>query len=445
MTDRNGWTPVVEFYLSRYGGDEFTIHATEDSSYRGGMSAGPYTVWRKFWYQVTEMQQPEGGGVYELPAAVKSAFESAYSAVYMRFEEQEPRRRSRHADNLVADSARRAHVRPFFRADDLVPFKLHIATIDYASEISERRVTATMRNPLYQTPDTYWLWMRGGGTHPWKVRARYRRTGDLVWHCRRRSPACPGHTSPSHRCDHVEGAVWDCGERNCPGHTSPSHRCPEGVWHCHRRRPACPGHSSPRHKCENVEGAVWDCGERNCPGHRSPRDRCARDWQDIPDDRLSVVPAPSARGWKAIRVDFTHGPERVSGTNPVEIELVFRHCAFVALGWGGGSSAIFLCMGTTLDSYTGTTADQRLSSILTHEGGHALGLVNMPPSPAHAHDAWETHDNHCDRPPSECVMWYQITADSGTDFHLAGDGTGCHDALRRQDYSRGSMGHWSRT
>ncbi len=155
VTDRNGWTPVVEFYLSSYGGDEFTIHATEDSNYRGGMSAGPYTVWRKFWYQVTEMQRPEGGAVYELPAAVKSAFESAYRAVYMRFEEQEPRCRSSHADNLVDDSARRAHVRPFFRADDLVPFKLHIATIDYASRVSQRRVTATMRSPTFQTSNYY--------------------------------------------------------------------------------------------------------------------------------------------------------------------------------------------------------------------------------------------------------------------------------------------------
>jgi len=444
-TDRNGWTPVVEFYLSRYGGDEFTIGATEDSSYRGGQTAGPYTVWRKFWYQVTEMQRPSRGGVFELPATVRSAFESAYRTVYALFEEQSPRRQSPYAENLEQDSARRSHVRPFFRSDDLVPFKLHIATIDYASTIGERTVTDTMRNPTYRTPDTYWLWMRGSGTHPWKIRARYRRTGRLVWHCNRRRPACPGHSSPRHRCQNVEGAVWDCGARDCPGHSSPRDRCREGVWHCNRVRPACPGHSSPSHRCR--DGEMWRCGARDCPGHSAPNHRCTHSWQDIPDDKLSDVPAPSCRGWKRIRIDFSDGPVTPSERNPVEIELVFRHASFVALGWGGGSSAIFLCSGTTEDAYSGTTAEQRLSSILTHEGGHAFGLVNMTPSPAHAHDAWEhpDHGHHCELPASDCVMWYQITSDSGTAFHLASDGTGCRDALRRQDYSRGPMAHWSRT
>jgi len=57
-TEENGWTPVIKFYLSRYGGDEFEIHAQAEEEAGQGASGkkltiGSYEVWRKFWYQVT--------------------------------------------------------------------------------------------------------------------------------------------------------------------------------------------------------------------------------------------------------------------------------------------------------------------------------------------------------------------------------------------------------
>lgn len=57
-TDTRGWTPVVQFYLSQYAGDQFTVYAQADVDENGTPSgdklkAGPYAVWRKFWYQVT--------------------------------------------------------------------------------------------------------------------------------------------------------------------------------------------------------------------------------------------------------------------------------------------------------------------------------------------------------------------------------------------------------
>src|SRR5262249_33517697 len=75
-TDHGGWTPVVRVYLSEYGGDRFELFVTEDPSSQGGQPVCAFTVWRKLWYQVTEMQTPDGGKL-ELPAAVTTALEAA--------------------------------------------------------------------------------------------------------------------------------------------------------------------------------------------------------------------------------------------------------------------------------------------------------------------------------------------------------------------------------
>src|SRR5262245_4365245 len=56
--DAQGWTPVVEFHLSKYGGDKFDIYATEDSAFQGGLSSGTYTVWRKLFYELDCMKRP---------------------------------------------------------------------------------------------------------------------------------------------------------------------------------------------------------------------------------------------------------------------------------------------------------------------------------------------------------------------------------------------------
>jgi hypothetical protein len=62
--DSAGWTEIVNFYPSRYGGDAFEVFATEDSSYTGGISAGTYTVWRRLSYELDCMTRASGGGTY---------------------------------------------------------------------------------------------------------------------------------------------------------------------------------------------------------------------------------------------------------------------------------------------------------------------------------------------------------------------------------------------
>jgi len=62
--DASGWTDVVEFFPSQYGGDSFEVFATDNSSYSGGISARTYVVWRRIFYELDCMQRPGGAGTY---------------------------------------------------------------------------------------------------------------------------------------------------------------------------------------------------------------------------------------------------------------------------------------------------------------------------------------------------------------------------------------------
>jgi hypothetical protein len=63
-TDASGWTGIVSFFPSRYGGDSFEVFATDNAGYTGGISAGTYTVWRRLFYELDCMSRPSGGGTY---------------------------------------------------------------------------------------------------------------------------------------------------------------------------------------------------------------------------------------------------------------------------------------------------------------------------------------------------------------------------------------------
>lgn len=57
----DGWTPIVHFIPSQYGGDEFKVFATTDSGFTGGLAAGDYTVWRRVFYELDCMKRPDAG------------------------------------------------------------------------------------------------------------------------------------------------------------------------------------------------------------------------------------------------------------------------------------------------------------------------------------------------------------------------------------------------
>jgi len=449
-TDAQGWTTVVSFYLSGYGGDSFSVHATLNKSHVGGNQAGPYTVWKKFWYQVVEMKNGSGG-VFAFPAAVKSAFETGYQTVFIEWTEQAPRVQSAYTANLVDAAARKAAARPHFRSDNLCPFKALIMTCDYSGTGNQRKnVSSTLRAPIWDSSPIF-LW-RLGGARGWKVSAEYRLANPPLWHCNRVSPPCASHTGAGHRCPNGTSYTWHCTAVGCPTHSAPTDVCSKGPFVCNRVSPPCITHSSPSDRCPHLAGATWSCGASTCPGHSVATDSCGttQPWLNIPDSALSLAGNYSPQGYHHIHVDFTSGPVTPSASNPVEIRLVVLETGpLVSLGWGGGSSALFLCTGSLHDNNVATDWDPIQQSDVVHELGHALGLVNMPPTAPGAHNAWADtvstppQPQHCRKPPTQCAMWWQSSTTRLTTFHLDG-GTGCHDHLRRQDFSRSVMsGHWT--
>lgn len=64
QTDAKGWTSVVKFNLSRFGGDKFKIAAQADEDGKGKKGSkkktGNYMVWRKLYYKVTCMKRHDG-------------------------------------------------------------------------------------------------------------------------------------------------------------------------------------------------------------------------------------------------------------------------------------------------------------------------------------------------------------------------------------------------
>jgi hypothetical protein len=130
-----------------------------------------------------------------------------------------------------------------------------------------------------------------------------------------------------------------------------------------------------------------------------------------------------------------------SAGSPVDIDFRLK-CTGpnVYLGWGGGRTHILLCTGALRDINAAADRDPMQSSDTVHEMGHALGLVNMPPSAAGAHNAWHdtVHANHCTKASNECAMFWQSSTTRATTFHSTG-GVGCNEHLRTQDFSRSVM------
>lgn len=351
-TDDQGWTPTVDFFFSQYGGDTFDLFATENPAYSGGMQGGSYEVWKKFWYQVTEMKDGNGG-VYTLPPDVTNPFEAGYKTVFIEFIEQLPRNEADHVEYLADGAARSNAAKPHFLADTLSPFKAHIMTVDWSQTGNQQKTyTATLAGAKWSSPYAL-LWRLGGGTFPWKVSLKYRLSAVPL--------------------------------------------------------------------------------------------AAAGPWLDIPDAAVSLKTHPTQRGFKQIQLDFSSGPVTPSPANLVDINLVVTEAGpNISLGWGGGSHHLFLCTGALQDVAVSADWNPTQRSDCVHEIGHALGLVNMAPTPAHAHDAWEdtAHSGHCIKTPTTCAMFWQSSTTRATTFHLDA-GAGCHDHLRKQDYSRTVLaGQW---
>jgi len=346
-TDKDGWTQPLPFYLSLYGGDKFEVYATLDSAYKGGLKAGPYRVWRKFWFQVSEMKDRAGTGKFAFPAQASTAITNGYKKAKIEFTEKGPRGNVPHHDNLQVNgipsgaTGMRDLGRKHFVKDDRVPFKCHLMTCDYAGFSTEDKPVAdSLTSKTWTSPSWYKLWPHGGSL-AWKIEAKYK------------------------------------------------------------------------------DGKTW---------------------KDIPAAKLSSQSHGSQPGFKKVKIDFSSGPVTPSAKSPVQVKLKVKCTKGGYLGWGGGTAQIVLCSGYVNDFIESAKRAPSQSRTSVHEIGHALGLVNMVPAAAKAHDAWEdkTHSNHCNKKATECAMYWQNVDNRVTTFHSIG-GQGCNEHLRTQDNSRSVM------
>lgn len=341
ITTANGWTPVVKFYLSTYGGDRFSLTATLQSTGQQ-LAAGTYEVWRRFWYQVTEMKRLSGG-LYELPAGSAAKCEAWLREVFIRFEEDtsSPRAIAEYRSDIPGES-KDAVAGQYFEHNHLSPFKAHVmvcATLLYNPDA--RMVEETLDKPVWVSPGIYRLYGNDKEDRPWLQFAAFRRKG---------------------------------------------------------------------------------------------RER----WRKLSPKRIRAIREGDESSWLRYRieVDFSHGVIKPSVDRPIEIRL--RVGVYEYIGQGGRSqhSLIGLAQFGTPSS---AAAEERLGTLMTHEVVHCLGLLNMPPAGAHAHDDWrDPLTAHCNVPG--CIMSYKALKGTFTGFHYDGaTGTGCNEYLRRQDFSRGVM------
>lgn len=142
--------------------------------------------------------------------------------------------------------------------------------------------------------------------------------------------------------------------------------------------------------------------------------------------------------------------EAVRGTIPgfaagstVNVRIKYRYQRGNAGGWGGTTGTLFMCIGRQRRADASTPTGAQLQQALTHEIGHALGLV--PPGAA-----WHDPDprdagyslRHCKykdtaaTPEPRCVMWFMLGG-GGPRLRFCHDDRpdDCSHFLYRTDYA----------
>jgi hypothetical protein len=127
----------------------------------------------------------------------------------------------------------------------------------------------------------------------------------------------------------------------------------------------------------------------------------------------------------------------------VNVRIRYRYQRGNAGGWGGTTGTLFMCIGRQRRDNAATPTGADLQQALTHETGHALGLVQTGAG-------WRDTDprdngyslRHCGYrtaatpPEPRCVMWFMLGG--GGDrlrFCSSNRPDDCAHYLLRTDYS----------
>ena len=164
-TGEDGWTPVVKFCFSIYGGDKFNI--TVGGEAENTMQTGDYTVWRKLWFEVDTMKK-RGGGLLDMDhPRLPALFEPCFIELVLEGTDNQP-------DNTWNLQTSELHdfANDYFGAQ-LSPFQSHEAAVDHQADKKTGQVKViSMTATVYTdgTSDTYYVY---DGGNSWLENAEY--------------------------------------------------------------------------------------------------------------------------------------------------------------------------------------------------------------------------------------------------------------------------------
>lgn len=291
----------VEMLFPKYPGAKFKV-AGKTASMAAPVESEPITVWRRVYYQITEMAPAPDGRRFDPPPNMIAALENAFNPVWI---EMAP------GPKNTATTPYKAHLTAAERwsvecnlkpssVDKRSPFKMNIVMVDSADIVAERNWEVFSTGPLIET-DAFLRWP--------------------------------------------------------------------------------------------YEPTVISTGYEQSPGV----------WAPLADAQIIEVPA---KGKIIVRATLP-------GNHPTPVRAFIRHRyqRGNGAGWGGTTGTIFICIGL-LRRLGDNTDAAYLQPTLTHEIGHALGLVDKT-APWHDPDIRDQEYSlrHCGSKDAggqaTCVMWWQ--------------------------------------
>jgi hypothetical protein len=309
-TDANGVARVT-ITLPWYGGSRWKVGGRTDSMPPAPVASGELTVWRKVFYQRTEMASPPAPTTLSLaaPADMISALMGAFDPVFIKLapgvKEHDTTPYQEHL-TAAQRSALESTLRPA-AVDARSPFKMNIVTIDKADIVAEQTWAGTTSAAVFVVP----TWIAKWAYEPTVITAQY----------------------------------------------------------------------------QKADGS----------------------WGNLINVQVNANPADASQ------VSIQGEVPGFSAPSTVNVSVRYRYQRGTAGGWGGTTGTLFMCIGRQRRADAAKPTGAELQQALTHEIGHALGLVPttapwLDPDPRDAPYSLR-HCKYKDTaatPEPRCVMWFML-------------------------------------